>query len=452
MSQKPSGPSARVVARRVLARVEHGGAYATLALSVELDRSKLSAKDRGLATELCYGVLRHRMRLDRALNAYAHKGIKKLPPPVLLALRVGAYQIIFLDRIPAHAAVDDAVSEVRRAAGQKLAGFANGLLRKLDRDGEPSFPDQSSRESIAAMNSMPEWIMSLLEDRVGADRLEETTAGFQGIAPLSIRVNRLRATRSEVKHRLDADEGVDAQVSELCDHALVLAGAGSPDQSQSFHAGLWTVQDVAAQLIGEMLEPKAGQRFLDACAGVGGKCTHLAEMNPDAHIDAIDLSQRKLELLQSAMERLGLESIRPMVIDATRDDSRLASDYDGVLLDAPCSGLGVLRRHPERKWTSEGVNLDELVELQARLLDGVSKRVKVGGFLLYSVCTFTNAEGPDQIRSFLDRHPEFEVSAPVESPQSPRWSQLLDPAGHFESWPHQSGQDAFYAVRLRRIS
>ncbi len=445
------GPSARVVARRVLKRVE-AGSYATLTLSAEMRRSRLGEKDRRLATEITYGVLRHRSRLDRALASYAHKGIGKLPPGVLLALRVAAYQLLFLERIPDHAAVDDAVSEARRVGGPKLGGFANGLLRNLIRSGEPELPQGSDMRSVMERHSMPEWLAEILLARVGADELETAAAGLQQVAPLSVRVNRLRIRREQLMLRLEEGEGASAIASPLYPWAVDLSRLGSPEHSQSFSDGLWTVQDQAAQIIGAMAQAEPDWKVLDACAGVGGKTTHLAESGV-RHIDAIDLSKRKLDLLQASVKRLGLSGIHTQIVDATRDDAELGGQYDLVLLDAPCSGLGVLRRHPESKWgPDKRTQIVELARLQARLLDALSLRVKVGGYLLYSVCTFTTQEGPEQIRAFLLRHPEFEIAPPIEGGgEALDWDSLLASDGSFESWPHRNGQDAFYAVRLQRM-
>ncbi len=450
-----SGPSARVVARRVLKRVE-SGAYATLALSAEMQRSRLGDKDRRLATEITYGVLRHRSRLDRALASFAHKGIGKLPPGVLLALRVAAYQLIFLERIPDHAAVHDAVNEARRVAGPKLGGFTNGLLRNLIRSGEPELPQGGDAQSVMERHSMPEWLVELLLSRVGVDELEAAAAGLQQVAPLSARVNRLRIDRPGLMQRLQEGEGATAVASPHYLWAIDLSRLGSPENSQSFSDGLWTVQDQAAQIIGAMAQAEPGWKVLDACAGVGGKTAHLAEIGV-RHIDAVDLSKRKIELLEASVKRLGLSGIHTQIADATRADAKLDSEYDLILLDAPCSGLGVLRRHPESKWgPDKRTQIGELAQLQSRLLDALCLRVKVGGYLLYSVCTFTAGEGPDQVRAFLTRHPEFEIAPPRIGAKTGQgealdWDSLLCSDGSFESWPHLSGQDAFYAVRLQRV-
>lgn len=446
--------SARVVARKALARVYDSKAYATLALSAELAKAGLSAADSRLATEICYGVLRHQSRIDRALGHYMHKGIKKVAPKVLLALRVATYQILFLDRIPDHAAVDDAVGEVRRIGGPKLAGFANGVLRKLGREGEPELPSDNSLEAICTRHSMPLWIAELLLQRVDLESLEECAAGMQSVPSLCVRINRRRISREALAARLA--EGETRSTREFSEYpwALELSGLGSPAHSQSFAEGLWTVQDLAAQRIGDMAQPAEGISVLDACAGVGGKTTHLAEIDPTMSIDAIDLSPKKIELLKESCKRLGIRSIRAMTMDATRPDADwqkagMRSKYDLVVLDAPCSGLGVLRRHPERKWNKEGTDIPAMVALQKRLLHALCDRVEPGGHLLYSVCTFSAAEGPKQIADFLVSHPEFVLDPPKSIEGGTDWQAVLVDQC-MVSWPHQSGQDAFFAARLRR--
>ena len=439
----------RSLARRVLSRVEERSAYATLALSAELDRSHLSAVERRLATELCYGVLRHQTRLDRAIEHYAHRGIGKLPVRARVTLRLAAYQLLLLDRIPAHAAVNDAVADMKRTGGAKLAGFANGLLRRLAREGEPELPSTPSaqpREIAAIACSMPEWLVDLLAERVGEDELVEAALGFQEKAPLWARVNRQRVSPTELQLLLDS-ESVEAQTSVLSASALRLTGAGAPDRLASFQSGLWTVQDLAAQVVGELMPMTEGGRYLDACAGVGGKTTHLAERLPKAHIDAVDVSPQKMKLLAENCQRLG-HTVRTLVLDATAADDRLSPSYDGIVLDAPCTGIGVLRRHPERKWAGLG-SMDEVVALQERLLDALAPRVANGGVLVYSVCSFAAAEGPKQVERFLGRHPNFVLERPVEAAGSPPWSKLLSPVGDLQLWPHLHGSDAFYAARLR---
>lgn len=417
----------RAVARRVLDRVAKGGAWATPTLDGELARAGLDDRDRRLASELVYGVLRHRTRIDRAIAA--HADLQRTPPRVVTALRVAAYQILFLDRVPAYAAVDDAVAAAREAGGQKLAGFANAVLRKLDKQREPALP-AGRRERLEIEYSLPRWILDELAAAVEDESvLAERAAAFAQPAPLVARVNVRRTTREALIDQL-REAGVTATPVQAVPSALVLEGVGDPARSPSFGAGLWTVQDTGAQLVAHTAAPRAGQRILDACAGVGGKSTHLAELTDDnAAIDAADLNKTKLDLLAQTAKRLGLSSIRRHACDLLDPKAPLADAYDLIVLDAPCSGLGVLRRHPDAKWRLSPADVPRLADLQRQLLDAVVPRLAPGGALVYSVCTFTRAEGPDQVAALVAR------------------TGLRVVAEH-RSWPPDA--DAFYIARLER--
>ena len=417
--------TARGVARRVLDRVDRGGAWATPALDGELARAGLDERDRRLAAELVYGVLRNRMRIDRALAAHAE--LKRTPPRVVTALRVAAYQVLFLDRVPGYAAVDDAVSAARALGGAKLAGFCNAVLRKLVAAGEPALPDEP-RARIEMAHSLPAWIVDELA-AAAPGQLDEVAAAFARPAPLVARANRRRTTREALIAELAA-AGVGARPIEAAAMAIALEGVGEPSRNEAFRAGRWTVQDTGAQQVGELAAPRAGQHILDACAGVGGKSTHLAELCDDAAaIDAADQLPTKLELASETAHRLGLGGIRPVVCDLLDPAAPLAASYDLIVLDAPCSGLGVLRRHPDAKWRLQPADVPRLAALQRRLLDAVVARLAPGGALVYSVCTFTRAEGPDQVAALIERSG-------------------LRLVAEGRSWPPDA--DAFYMARLER--
>jgi 16S rRNA (cytosine967-C5)-methyltransferase len=420
----------------VLERVERGS-WATPTLDGELARAMLDERDRRLAAELVYGVLRHRARLDHALGA--HADLRRTPPRVRIALRVAAYQLLRLDRVPAYAAVDDAVGAARAAGGAKLAGFANAVLRKLVASGEPPLP-AGGRERLELEHSLPGWILDELAAADAADpaALAARAAAFAEPAPLVARANRLRTSRAALVEHLAA-AGVTATPVEIAagdahtDMALRLDGLGDPARSPSFAAGLWTVQDTGAQLVAQLAAPRAGQRILDACAGVGGKSTHLAELAGDAaHVDAVDQNATKLALGADTARRLGLSSVHPHacdLLDPATWTGPLAQPYDLIILDAPCSGLGVLRRHPDAKWRLQPSDVPRLAALQAQLLDAVVAHLAPGGTLVYSVCTFTRAEGPAQIAALAARTG-------------------LTLAGEWRTWPPSA--DAFYLARLER--
>ena len=432
--------TARDVARRVLDRVDQGGAWATPTLDGELARSGLADRDRRLASELVYGVLRNRSRLDRALAAHAN--IVRTPPKLRTALRVAAYQMLFLDRVPAYAAVDDAVAAARAFGGAKLAGFANAVLRKIATAREPALP-AAGTERLEVEHSLPRWILDELaavaecdersaetgEAGGGAPRgidLAALAAAFAQPAPLVGRANRLRTTRDALADELRAAGATTTELAGAM--AIRIDDLGDPARSPSFVAGRWTVRDAGAQRVGELAAPRAGQRILDACAGVGGKSTHLAELTDDAaQIDAADQSSTKLGLLAETAARLGIANVRRVACDLLDPAAPLASAYDLIVLDAPCTGLGVLRRHPDAKWRLSPADVPRLAAIQAQLLDAVVARLAPGGTLVYSVCTFTAAETTAQIASLVQR----------------TGLRLIE---QHRTWPPEA--DAFYIARL----
>lgn len=453
--------AARDVARRVLARVAEGQAYATLALDGELGRAGLDERDRRLVAELVYGTLRQEARLDRALAAFADLG--RTPPAVRRALRMAAYQLLHL-RVPAHAAVDDAVGAVRAQGGGKLAGFANAVLRKLAARGEPALPTEP-RARAEVVGSLPRWIVDELAAQLPAEELEAAAAALAQPAALWLRVNPTRATRDEVAAELTA-AGATVTTSPLAPQALAVRGLGEPTASPGFAAGRWTVQDLAAQLVGAVAAPAAGARVLDACAGVGGKTTHLAELAWAAAsagatgdlagpagsagpapltIDAVDPAATKLGHLRTTAARLGLSGIRTIV--GTLERAAAEATYDLVVVDAPCSGLGVVRRHPEAKTRITAAAVAGLAAAQAALLDQAAARVAPGGVLIYAVCTFTRAEGPDQVAAFVGRHPAFAVEPP---PLPAEVAGVVVEGGAVRTWPHRHDADGFFLARLRR--
>jgi len=436
---------ARDVARRVLARTAEG-AYATLALSGELERAGLAAADRALATELVYGVLRLRRRLDRALESHAPRGLGGLDERVLDALRVAAYQLLCLERVPPHAAVNDAVGFVRRRRSERLAGFANAVLRRIAERGEPP-PPVDSRGRLIEVESCPPWIADLYLGLFGDEAL--ALAAAQNVAPpLWLRVNPARGGREAALVAIRAERpAAEVTPSRLLPEALRLVGGASPANLGALMDGLVTVQDLGAQAVGRLVGARPGELLLDACAGVGGKSTHLSALAEGrAAIHAADISPRKLERCRELARRLDAPGIETIEVDLTAPGDRLAAAYDRVLLDAPCSGLGVLRRHPELKWRRQPEDVSRLAALQRRLLDALAGAVRPGGLLVYSVCTLTAEEGADQVQAFLGRHPEFVT----EATDDPAIAALVDSRGLLRTLPHRHDADAFVAARLRR--
>lgn len=466
------------VARRVLERVEEG-AYATLTLSGEIERARLPAVARALCTELVYGTLRLQPRLDRALAAYAPRGLHRLDAPTRTLLRLGAYQLLFM-RTPAHAAVNQTVELLTRLRGRGLGGFANALLRKLDRAGEPPLPPllplsaaasagerAAYAEALAVRCALPGFLVRDALRRFAPQEAEEFLQSLGTPAPTWLRLNSLRGDRDSARRALHAE--LASGGGELIFHPTLPEAAqltaGHPFAGSAYASGWFTAQDLGAQLVARLLlsDPRQGElalpagALLDACAGVGGKATHLAALTANRRdIDAVDLSPRKLELCADHAHRLGCERVHTQVADLTRPEAPLRAQYAAVLLDAPCSGLGVLRRHPEARGRITEQAVRELVALQRQLLGALSARVAPGGVLVYSVCSYLDEEGPAQLAEFRRAHPEFTPLPPAATgafaaaPGPP----LIDDAadGALRTWPHRHDADGFYALRLRRRS
>jgi 16S rRNA (cytosine967-C5)-methyltransferase len=448
----------RDLARQVLARVERDGAFANRALAAALDRAAdLSPPDRALATELVYGVLRRRARLDRALDAVADRGLS-VAPEVRNVLRVGAYQLLFLDRIPSYAAVNDTVETMKRQHGARLGGLANALLRRVAERGEPPLPDPAhdALGFLVDACGFPDWLARLCLRDLGNERAVALATASGEAAPLALRANRLAGvTREALERSLAAERpGAVLTPSEVAPDALLARGLDAPGTTEAFGAGAFAIEDVGAQIVAELCGAAPGERILDACAGLGGKTAHLAALaQNDASIDALDLSAAKLRQAEEQWTRLRTRGIHGRVADLTKDFPAAAPTYQRVLLDAPCSGLGVLRRHPEVLLRRTEADLVLLAATQRRMLDVVAPLVMPGGILVYAVCTFDRAEGEDVVSAFLQSHPAFQPAPPPAAAASIPWGRLTGsgPDGHLvRLWPDRDDADAFFAARLRR--
>ncbi|WP_373047059.1 16S rRNA (cytosine(967)-C(5))-methyltransferase RsmB [Vulgatibacter sp.] len=440
---------ARAIAYAVLRRVEEQDAFANLALDAELSSAGvLDPRDAALATELAYGVLRRRVALDRALSPLVKGGLAGLEDRVRDLLRLGAYQLLYT-RIPPHAAVGETVNTARRVGLARAAGLINAVLRRLGREGAPALPDPASDPlgALEVQGSLPRWLAERLLSRLGIEEALAFAAAIDQPAPPTLRVNRKRTTRETLEARL-ATEAAGARISRtpLAEDGLLVEGGGSLARLPAFAEGLFSQQDEAAQLVGELCGPAAGARVLDACAAPGGKSCHLAERGA-GEVISVDVHERKARRIGDEARRLGLDGIvRPLGADASKPLPAAAKGpFDLVLVDAPCSALGTLRRHPELRYRRTPEDVARMVETQALILDNVATEVRPGGILVYAVCSILPEEGPDQVRAFLERQGGAFVKAPLEP--APGWSEggwILD------AWPQRQGIDGFYAARLRR--
>jgi 16S rRNA (cytosine967-C5)-methyltransferase len=448
---------ARNTALTVLNKLEQG--KLTLdAILEDMTRGddNLSKRERALFNALTYGVLRWRGRLDYIIAHFSNTPVKKIEPSVLNILRLGLFQIIYLDRIPDSAAVNTAVELSKRTGLSRAAGFINALLRKAALNfSSVQFPafETDPLAFLAADQSLPSWLADRWLNRFDPEALMKLCDTVNSIPPLSIRTNTLKTTRQQLISALEqAVERI-----EPTPHAPDGLSLVNPNQSiaefAAFKNGWFQVQDEAAQLVALLLDPQPGESVLDACAGLGGKTGHVAQlMQNNGSITAMDKDENKLQRLDLEMQRLGISIVRRCCYDL---DSPPEADqhalFDRILLDAPCSGLGVLRRNPDIKWNSTEADLKRHAARQKRFLDHLAALVKPGGILVYSVCSIEPEENEAVINAFLKKHPGFGIDTHWgKLPE--RVAPLFESAGWIKTHLLLNKMDGFFLVRLKRLT
>jgi len=459
--RKTAGPTApRLIAIRVVERVQRAGAYADLALHHALVQSRMPAADRGLATELVYGTLRWRGRLDYLLTQALDRDLSKLEPLVISALRVGAYQLFFSDRIPPNAAVDEAVRCVRAMGLERATGLVNAVLRRLGREGQDyAFPalETDPRDHLVHACSLPEWLADRWLAQYSAEDAAQLAIVMNEPAALTVRANRAKTTReallSELRERFP-----DARAGQYAPDALVLGRKGEIGQDPAFVSGQLSPQDEASQLVVELLDPRPGERILDTCAAPGTKSAAIAErLDGAGHVLALDRHGRRLRLVGRGIRRLGLGGVATLERDATKPLTDLTEHeglFDRILVDAPCSGLGALRRNPDARWRLRPEDLEELARVQRALLESAAQVLRPGGSLVYSTCTVTPEENEGVIRGFMATRANWRIALRAEAPEA--LQDLIDEEGFLRVLPHWPGRsdcqdmDGFFAVRLVR--
>ncbi|MBW6511411.1 MAG: 16S rRNA (cytosine(967)-C(5))-methyltransferase RsmB [Desulfuromonadaceae bacterium] len=448
-----SQPDPRRIAYYVLRKVQEADAYADLALDAELNAEPhLDPRDRALATELSYGVCRYRGRLDFALAHFCTQALAKIEPGVLDLLRLGTYQLLILDRIPPRAAVHTTVELAKKVGLLRAAGFINGVLRNLERrKAEIPWPaPEQPLDYLTHYLSLPGWLAKRWLDELGADQALQLAAAQLEAAPLTLRVNTRVTDRDSFLAQLHAADH-PAIATGYAPEGVTLSGRAAISAA-ALTSGTFQVQDEASMLIAHLLAPQAGERILDACAAPGGKTTHIAALaDNQAQITALDLHPHRVKMIKEGARRLGCSGIDARVWDLTHPPTFLPqAGFDRVLVDAPCSALGVLRRNPDGRWRRQPDDIPRLAELQRMILAQVAPLLRPGGTLVYSVCTQTAEETEETVTLFLAMYPEFS-RVDLHSTVPTGWSTLIDECGALRTCPQRhGGMDGFYAVRLLR--
>ncbi|MFQ5911731.1 MAG: 16S rRNA (cytosine(967)-C(5))-methyltransferase RsmB [Nitrospinota bacterium] len=446
------------MALNLICEAERPGARVDDQLRAFERRAELESRDRAFVRELVYGTLRWRGHLDQALSRHLSGRADDLPPALRNILRLGAYQILFTDRVPVWAAVDEAVRQARRRGFDGLAGLVNGVLRTLAR--EPGFRAPGLRDApvedaqtLAGAESHPVWMVRRWVDRWGLEAAARVCRANNEPGPLTVRVN-LRRCGPEILREALQGAGVEVTPGALCPEVLRLRGGPPVLELPGFREGWFVVQDEAAALMAHLMGVRPGEWVWDACAGPGGKSVHMAElMGDEGLVLATDTHAHRLSRVLENARRLGLRSVRPIHADATAGAVR-EEGFDAVLVDAPCSGLGVLRRHPEAKWNKTEEDIFRLRELELKLLREASRALRAGGRLLYCVCSNEDEETRQIVQSFevsaegaRFQREDLSLDLPRRLSSAGR---LVDPGGCFSVRPGDAGTDGFFAARWRR--
>ncbi|MDD2557980.1 MAG: 16S rRNA (cytosine(967)-C(5))-methyltransferase RsmB [Desulfuromonadaceae bacterium] len=449
----PTGSDARAVACAVLLQVEQGG-YSDILLDKALRNTEISTAERNLATQLVYGVLRRCGSLDYALSGLCSQPFNAVEMPVRWLMRLGAYQILYLDRVPAHAAVHTCVELARSMKLERATGFLNGVLRNLIRRADAIvWPARETdpQGCIAHTMSTPAWLAQRWIVAYGTDKAMQLAEINTTPAPNTARVNTLKVTREELLQTL-AQEGVEATPTTFAPDGIIIAGSFTP-QMKWLHEGLLQPQDEASILVGHLLQVQPGQRLLDVCAAPGGKTCHMAALGENqVDIVALDLHKHRLNQLEDGARRLGCHNITSYVHDMTGSACQhIAGEvFDTVLVDAPCSGLGVLRRNPELRWRREQKDIVRLATIQRNIIQNAAAHVAPGGRLVYALCTTTCEESVAVIEKFLWQNSDF-IQEDLHAQVPASWGKLITPAGHFTSLScSHAHMDCFFAAVLRR--
>lgn len=407
--------SVRYTALTALESVFSGGAYSNLMLNDLIKKADLSTRDSGLLTELVYGTISRKLTLDFYLQPFIHR-TKKVDNWVLYLLELSAFQLTFLDRVPAHAVLNEAVEIAKAKGNQGIAGFVNGVLRSFQKSERPSLDTiQDPLERLSIRISLPHWLAAKLVEQIGWEETEKLGDSLFIPSKSSARVDLRRITREKAL-RLLREEGLTAESSKISPYGIVCS-KGHLAGSKLFKEGLLTIQDESSMLVAPAMRLEEHHQVLDACAAPGGKTTHIAtflEAAAGGKITALDIHDHKLKLVQENADRLQVaDVIETKNLDARKVQETFPEEsFDRILVDAPCSGLGLMRRKPDIKYTKKPEDFMNLSNIQLKILESVAPTLKKSGILTYSTCTITDEENRQVIEAFLQEHPEFERISP----------------------------------------
>lgn len=440
--------TAREVALRILYETEIKNGYLNLVFAEGLKKAELSPIDASFVKELVFGVYRFKIFLDYIIRANSKIRLKKIDLKVLNLLRLGVYQIYFMDKVPSHAAVSECVTLSKKISFGKTPGFVNAVLRSVIREGKRNLKELKGDKIkyLSVKHSYPEDLVKFFCNNFGK-RTESLLSSGNEVPPLCVRVNTLKTTKEELKKAMEKSD-ITTEETPFCDSGLYLFNAS--EKKREHLKSLFTVQDQSSQLAALALDPQKNETVLDLCSAPGGKTTHLAELMENAgKILAFDLHDHRLKSVNESAQRLGIDIIKTEVSDAACENPELINYADKILLDVPCSGLGIIRRKPDIKYKENITDFDELLTLQRKILNNAKNYLKPGGIMVYSTCTINPKENLEQIKLFLCENPDFKIDE-IKSPHITGEIKEKALAGYIEIYPDTEKSDGFFVCRLKK--
>lgn len=439
--------NSREIAVEIINLVLYKNAYSNITLNMYLNKYKLNREDKALITEIVYGTLKHKLIIDETLNYYLREGVESINRITLTILRISIYQFKYLDKIPDFAIVNEAVDLCKKYRGIKESKLVNGVLRNYMRKGEPHLKCEGYEQKLSFKFSFPIWMIRLFLDQYGEQKAIKILEGSNERPAITVRTNPLKAEYEEIMEILQ-QENYDVEESEVCPEGIIINKGSSIENNRCFKEGYITVQDESAMLTAPLMDLQPGFKVIDMCSAPGGKTTHMAEiMDNEGEILAFDIYEHKIKLIEENADRLGINIIKAKIQNAEEYDENLNQWADYVLVDAPCSGLGIIRKKPEIKWNKKLKDLQDLTTVQYNILSNAAKYVKKGGKIFYSTCTLNKEENEKIVEAFIENNPDFEIE-PIFIGKSS--NMIYGDKGYLTILPNKY-MDGFFLCKIRKI-
>lgn len=440
----------REVALKVLYDINENGAYTNISLNKHLESYELRELDRAFITDLVYGTVKWRLKIDWIIQQFSSIKLKKISPWIINILRLGVYQLLYTSKIPESAACNESVNLSKKYGHASSRGFVNAILRNITKNRDKiKYPDKEKElcQYLSVWYSHPEWLVEEWLGNFGLKFTESLLEANNGIPDFTIRANTLRISREELIEDFKK-VGIEALKGKHIDEAIVLKSPSSITRLEAFKKGYFQVQDESSMLVSKVLDPKPGDLVIDVCSAPGGKSTHMAQlMNNKGTVIARDIHQHKLKIINDTSKRLGFDIIKAEIFDATKTDEKYIGKADRVLVDAPCSGYGIIRRKPDLKWARDIKDKKEIVDLQFEILNAASKYLKPLGMLVYSTCTIEKEENEELVRAFLKLNSDFElVDISSFIPKDLKKKSINE--GFIQLFPNVDDLDGFFMAKM----